>query len=414
MSTSQIFTIGTALRRAEDNRVPVEVLVEGQWIKGNIAALDGDGLVLVTPERTQCVVRNAHISVVRLLSDVSFEDGAPDEPAPASHDGNRRAAEEAPSSYSWATTFGSTPTSAAAPPAAAPPAAAPPAATADDAALAYDDRLVLDAGANETLELGAAQGSDALVLEGSVDEGPRELGIGRSDAEEWTLSTSEHLDPLHVEPELEAVLEPAVEPILQLVKEPEAEAEPQVEAEVVPEVVPEVEAEVEAESDPVAEPTTADAVEAPADAVEAPADMVSRLLAESMREAGIEPGADSIDEASPAEPVELLHADPTPDSDEAPRVFALPAPGALTEPAPQPAPQSAPQSAPQPTAQPVAAPAAAVAEAPTPAAPAAAAAPAPVGDDWRSMLEGLRGEAPTPAPAEQAPDKKRARRLAMR
>ena len=408
MSTSQIFTIGTALRRAEDNRVPVEVLVEGQWIKGNIAALDGDGLVLVTPERTQCVVRNAHISVVRLLSDVSFDDGASDEPAPASHDGNREAAEEAPSSYSWATTFGSRPTSAA-----APPATAPPAARADGADLADDDRLVLDAGANETLELGSAHGSDALVLEGSVDEGPRELGIGRSDVEEWTLSTSEHLDPHHVEPELEAVLEPAVEPILQLVKEPEAEAEVQVEAETVLEAEAEVVPQVEAESDPVAEPTTPDVAEAPAD-------MVSRLLAESMREAGIEPGADSMDDAAPAEPVELLHADRTPDSDEEPRVFALPAACALTEPAPPPAPQPAAQPAAQPTVQPtvqpVAAPAAAVAE--TPAAPAAVAetpaAPAPVGDDWRSMLEGLRGEASTPAPAEQAPDKKRARRLAMR
>ena len=48
MSTSTIYTVGTALRRAQDNGLPVTVLVEGHWLDGQVAGLDGDGLVLVS------------------------------------------------------------------------------------------------------------------------------------------------------------------------------------------------------------------------------------------------------------------------------------------------------------------------------------------------------------------------------
>ena len=46
MSDSTIYTIGTVLRRAQDNDLPVDVLAEGQWLAGRVLALDGHGVVL--------------------------------------------------------------------------------------------------------------------------------------------------------------------------------------------------------------------------------------------------------------------------------------------------------------------------------------------------------------------------------
>jgi hypothetical protein len=77
MSGSQIFTIGTALRRAEDGGIPVEVLVDGHWLSGSVAGLDGEGAVLVAPDETQCVVRTQSITVVRILSGEARESSRP-------------------------------------------------------------------------------------------------------------------------------------------------------------------------------------------------------------------------------------------------------------------------------------------------------------------------------------------------
>ena len=151
MSSSQIFTIGTALRRAEDNSVPVEVLVEGQWLRGNIAGLDGDGLVLVTPERTQCVVRNAHISVVRILSDLSFddfEDETPGEPQAAAYE-------------SGSVTYDAPPTS---------PAGPAPVADQDDPASTWIAAEAAPAAAGEPVV--AEADDDRLVLLEPVAHGP--------------------------------------------------------------------------------------------------------------------------------------------------------------------------------------------------------------------------------------------------
>lgn len=423
MSTSQIFTIGTALRRAEDNNVPVEVLVEGQWLRGNIAGLDGDGLVLVTPERTQCVVRNAHISVVRILASLSFDEEEQQAPRTTSYADAREEAgsqgqDASTSPFSWASSAREQAAQAAA---AADPAWGAPAearatledsgdrwaldgADADDAnvlaAGPTDDVLVLDAGdAGDVLVLSAGETDDVLVLDAPAHEGPLALGAGSV------------LDEDVVEPVAEVVAD--IEPVVEVV----AEVEP----------VAEVETPVEVESA----------------TKEDPADLVSRLLAESMREAGIDPVADDdasqeapVDEApvaevlaeeTPAEEtpvvdapavdsptvdsptvdsVELLHPERTPAPDDEPRIFALPAPadeapGApLTAevPAVEPAPAAeAPQPEPAPAAE-------------TPEAPAAE-APA---DDWRSMLEGLRGEAATIPSNEPSQEKRRGRRLVMR
>lgn len=64
-TSSTLFTVGTALRRAESNHLPVEVLVFGQWLRGNVAGLDGEGLVLST-HAEHSVVRLDAISAVRI------------------------------------------------------------------------------------------------------------------------------------------------------------------------------------------------------------------------------------------------------------------------------------------------------------------------------------------------------------
>lgn len=64
-SSTTIFTVGTALRRAENNNLPVEVLVQGHWLRGTVAGIDGQGLVLSTHSE-HAVVRLESISAVRV------------------------------------------------------------------------------------------------------------------------------------------------------------------------------------------------------------------------------------------------------------------------------------------------------------------------------------------------------------
>lgn len=70
MHDSTIYTIGTALNRAQDNNVHVHVLVEGQWLTGRIAAVDGHGVVLHSEGLEHAVVRMERVSAVRIASDV--------------------------------------------------------------------------------------------------------------------------------------------------------------------------------------------------------------------------------------------------------------------------------------------------------------------------------------------------------
>lgn len=67
--SSVLYTIGTALSRAQDNDVPVQVLVEGQWLSGRVAAVDGHGLVLHSDDLEHSVVRIERVSAVRVFSE---------------------------------------------------------------------------------------------------------------------------------------------------------------------------------------------------------------------------------------------------------------------------------------------------------------------------------------------------------
>jgi sRNA-binding regulator protein Hfq len=68
MHDSTIYTIGTALNRARDNDVQVQVLVEGQWLTGRIAAVDGHGVILHSDDLEHAVVRMERVSAVRIGS----------------------------------------------------------------------------------------------------------------------------------------------------------------------------------------------------------------------------------------------------------------------------------------------------------------------------------------------------------
>jgi hypothetical protein len=65
--SSTLYTIGTALRRAQENQRDVAVLVESHWLEGRVAALDGYGVLLdLEAECEHSVVRLESISAVRV------------------------------------------------------------------------------------------------------------------------------------------------------------------------------------------------------------------------------------------------------------------------------------------------------------------------------------------------------------
>ena len=68
VSDSMIYTIGTALNRARDNAVGVEILVEGMWIRGHVLAVDGFGVVLHVEDNQHSVIRIESISAVTILT----------------------------------------------------------------------------------------------------------------------------------------------------------------------------------------------------------------------------------------------------------------------------------------------------------------------------------------------------------
>ncbi len=67
-SDSVLYTIGTALNRAHDNGVAVQILVEGQWLSGRVAAVDGHGVVLHSDDEEHSVIRMGSVSAVRVFS----------------------------------------------------------------------------------------------------------------------------------------------------------------------------------------------------------------------------------------------------------------------------------------------------------------------------------------------------------
>lgn len=46
--STMILSIGTALRRAQDARAPVEIRVGGVWLSGHVAGVDVEGALLAS------------------------------------------------------------------------------------------------------------------------------------------------------------------------------------------------------------------------------------------------------------------------------------------------------------------------------------------------------------------------------
>jgi hypothetical protein len=66
MLDSTVLTIGTALRRAQNAGMSVEVLVHGQWICGHVLGLDGHGAFLEGDDGDSAVVRLEDVCVVKV------------------------------------------------------------------------------------------------------------------------------------------------------------------------------------------------------------------------------------------------------------------------------------------------------------------------------------------------------------
>lgn len=75
-ASSTLFTVGTLLRRAQDQGVSVRALIDGQWVAGVPVAADSMGVILDAPEG-QTLVRTEAITAVQ------FQRGALEDPAPA-------------------------------------------------------------------------------------------------------------------------------------------------------------------------------------------------------------------------------------------------------------------------------------------------------------------------------------------
>jgi hypothetical protein len=82
MLSSTIYTIGTALSRAQDSRVEVEVLVDGSWICGKVGAVDGHGVVLHCVDGALAMIRVQNIDVVLVRQTEVFEGREHDPVAP--------------------------------------------------------------------------------------------------------------------------------------------------------------------------------------------------------------------------------------------------------------------------------------------------------------------------------------------
>ena len=68
MESSTLYTIGTALDRAKDNNLPVDVLVEGHWLTGWVVAADGHGVLLNCEKREHALIRMSNVAAVRVHS----------------------------------------------------------------------------------------------------------------------------------------------------------------------------------------------------------------------------------------------------------------------------------------------------------------------------------------------------------
>ena len=75
-SDSMVYTMGTALHRAKEMQMRVQILVQGHWLSGRVIDLDGQGLILEREDTDHVVVRLEIVAAVRVNG------SAPDDDSP--------------------------------------------------------------------------------------------------------------------------------------------------------------------------------------------------------------------------------------------------------------------------------------------------------------------------------------------
>ena len=70
--SSMLYTMGMAINRASDLGYEVDVLVDGQWLTGHVAANDGVGLVMEHDDGQHSVVRVERIAVVKIKAESPY------------------------------------------------------------------------------------------------------------------------------------------------------------------------------------------------------------------------------------------------------------------------------------------------------------------------------------------------------
>jgi hypothetical protein len=70
---SMLYTMGMAIDRAAENGFTVSLLIEGQWIEGQVAANDGVGVVLECGDGMHMVAKAERISAVKVMSESPYK-----------------------------------------------------------------------------------------------------------------------------------------------------------------------------------------------------------------------------------------------------------------------------------------------------------------------------------------------------
>jgi hypothetical protein len=76
-SDSMVYTMGTALHRAKDLNMRVQILVQGHWLSGRVIDLDGQGLVIEREDTDHVVVRLDIVAAVRVNGSAPDDEATP-------------------------------------------------------------------------------------------------------------------------------------------------------------------------------------------------------------------------------------------------------------------------------------------------------------------------------------------------
>ena len=73
-SDSMVYTMGTALHRAKEMQMRVQILVQGHWLSGRVIDLDGQGLILEREDTDHVIVRLEIVAAVRVNGSAPEDD----------------------------------------------------------------------------------------------------------------------------------------------------------------------------------------------------------------------------------------------------------------------------------------------------------------------------------------------------